>query len=321
MIDGAFALAFAAGMVATFNPCGFAMLPAYLAYFLGMEDESPDSRTAVIRAVKISAVLTLGFVVVFGLAGYALSAASGIQERLPWVTMVIGVALIALGIAFLFGYQLTVGLPKLNKGTNSRQLGSMFLFGVSYAVASLSCTIGPFLAVAGGLFGRGNNSLLSGALIFVVYGLGMGLVLSVLTIAIALAKQGIVTRMRGALKYVTRISGALLVVAGGYLIWYGYWETRIFNGDTTGGGPAEYFFDLNARFNNWINDVGATTVGLALVGFIAIVLLLTWGWWAMNKPLRDGADLHPASIPEGKSADGTKAAVGEPSSDEAQPVG
>ena len=37
MIDGAFAYAFTAGMVATVNPCGFAMLPAYLSYFLGIE--------------------------------------------------------------------------------------------------------------------------------------------------------------------------------------------------------------------------------------------------------------------------------------------
>ena len=62
MIEGAFALAFAAGMVATFNPCGFAMLPAYLAYFVGMEDESPDTWTAVVRAMKVSAAVTTGFV-------------------------------------------------------------------------------------------------------------------------------------------------------------------------------------------------------------------------------------------------------------------
>ena len=38
MIDAPFALAFAAGTVAAFNPCGFALLPAYLGWFLGAED-------------------------------------------------------------------------------------------------------------------------------------------------------------------------------------------------------------------------------------------------------------------------------------------
>ena len=40
VIDGAFALAFTAGMLATVNPCGFAMLPAYLSYFLGIESHA-----------------------------------------------------------------------------------------------------------------------------------------------------------------------------------------------------------------------------------------------------------------------------------------
>ena len=39
-MDARLALAFSAGMVATVNPCGFALLPAYLSYFLGLEDAS-----------------------------------------------------------------------------------------------------------------------------------------------------------------------------------------------------------------------------------------------------------------------------------------
>ena len=37
-MDARLALAFSAGMVATVNPCGFALLPAYLSYFLGLEE-------------------------------------------------------------------------------------------------------------------------------------------------------------------------------------------------------------------------------------------------------------------------------------------
>ena len=46
MIDAPFALALTAGMVATVNPCGFAMLPAYLAYFVGAEDAADDDEDA-----------------------------------------------------------------------------------------------------------------------------------------------------------------------------------------------------------------------------------------------------------------------------------
>ncbi len=31
---------FSAGMTAFFNPCGFAMLPAYVSYYLGQEGEA-----------------------------------------------------------------------------------------------------------------------------------------------------------------------------------------------------------------------------------------------------------------------------------------
>ena len=46
MIDAPLALAFTAGMVATVNPCGFAMLPAYLSFFLGLEGDDDDAPQA-----------------------------------------------------------------------------------------------------------------------------------------------------------------------------------------------------------------------------------------------------------------------------------
>ncbi|MBA2575429.1 MAG: hypothetical protein H0V05_02115 [Euzebyaceae bacterium] len=42
-----FALAFTAGLVASVNPCGFAMLPAYLSFLIGSDDRDrgpPRSR-------------------------------------------------------------------------------------------------------------------------------------------------------------------------------------------------------------------------------------------------------------------------------------
>ncbi len=62
----------------------------------------------------------------------------------PWLTVVIGVALAVGGIAFLIGWEPKLAVPRLDKGGRTRGLWSMFLFGVSYAIASLSCTIGPF---------------------------------------------------------------------------------------------------------------------------------------------------------------------------------
>ena len=63
--------AFALGMVALINPCGFALLPAYLGFFLGLDDaEHERSRlVALNRAQIVGLTMSVGFLVVFGLLG------------------------------------------------------------------------------------------------------------------------------------------------------------------------------------------------------------------------------------------------------------
>jgi cytochrome c-type biogenesis protein len=91
MIDAPLAFAFTAGMVATVNPCGFAMLPAYLSYFIGLEDGGEDARGSVARALVVGVAVSAGFLAVFGVAGLLITA--GIRsfiDYLPWVAIVIG---------------------------------------------------------------------------------------------------------------------------------------------------------------------------------------------------------------------------------------
>jgi cytochrome c-type biogenesis protein len=230
MFDANYGLAVAAGMAATVNPCGFALLPAYLSAFLGSEHRSGGAN-AVGRALAVSAALTAGFVVVFGLFGLVITPlAISIEDKLPWVTIVIGIGLVALGIALLAGKQPTLRIPKLQRGGSDGTLPSMFLFGISYATASLSCTVGPFLAITTTTFR--SSSFIAGVGIFFAYALGMGIVIGVLTVALSLAKATFVQRFRSALPTINRVAGAFIVVAGIYVAYYGWYEIRVFNGDT-----------------------------------------------------------------------------------------
>ena len=86
-----------------------------------------------------------------------------------------------------------------------------------------------FTGAVVGTFRREN--LVSSAAVFVAYALGMTLVLLALTVSLGMAKQGLVRRLRQALPYVNRVSGALLVVAGLYLAHYGWYERRVRAGD------------------------------------------------------------------------------------------
>ncbi|MCD9624256.1 cytochrome c biogenesis CcdA family protein [Rhabdothermincola salaria] len=275
MLEGPFALALAAGMAATVNPCGFALLPAYLAAFVG-EGHQPGVG-AVPRAFAVSGALTLGFVLVFGLFGLVISPlAVSVERYLPWVTIVIGVALVGLGVAMLAGREITLKIPKLGKGGRDGSLPSMFLFGVSYAVASLSCTIGPFLAVTSSTFSSTNVA--SGVTVFVVYALGMGVVVTALTVAAALARAGLATRLRRALPYVSRFSGVLLLLAGAYVAWYGWFEVRVLSG----GDGRDPIVDRATELQTWLQQTlvpddpvtGVVVVGAAL----AVVGGAVWTW-------------------------------------------
>jgi len=273
-MNGSLAYAFGVGMVATFNPCGFAMLPAYLSYFLGLEgeqDTAPDA--SILRALAVGASMTAGFLVVFGVLGIVLEPAlTTINRRLPWVTILLGLVLVALGVAMLAGRTISVRLPKFGRGPESRELSSVFLFGISYALVSLSCTLSLFTAAISTTVQ--DENVIIGMLAFLAYGLGMGLVLMVITLAIALARQSLVKNLRKVLPYINRVSGGLLVLAGLYVVYYGWYELRVFNGTTSGGGVAQWAFDINSSVSRWINEVGATRLGLILGLVIALAVLV-----------------------------------------------
>ncbi len=243
--------AFALGMVALVNPCGFALLPAYLGFFLGLDDGEDAETSSIIalnRAQVVGLSMSAGFLAVFGVLGLFLAGTiTGLQESgwLPRITVVVGVGLVALGIAMLAGFQPMVKIPKMNKGGGSRSVGSMFIFGVSYAVASLSCTIGIFLgaignSASGASFGERLGS-------FVSYAIGMGLLATVLTLAVGFGKKGIVSRFRQLLPKINLISAGVLIVVGIYVALYGIWSEQV--------------LDFSTEPTPWINSIITTAEG------------------------------------------------------------
>ena len=296
MFNGPFALALTAGMAATVNPCGFALLPAYLSAFVGL-DEGASKTSAVSRALKVSAVMTARFIAVFGLFGAVITKLiGGVQEHLPWATIVIGLGLIGLGIYLLMGRQLVLNIPKLQKGGSDGTLLSMFLFGVSYAIASLSCTIGPFLAVTTTTFR--NESYLSGVMIFVMYGLGMGVIVGVLTVAVAFAKDGVVNKFRSLLPKMNKIAGVLLLIAGAYVAYYGWYEVRVFKLGSDGDDPIiDAAIKVQNKLQSWIPTTD-TAPQFAIGGAVLLAAALGYSFWRR----RAGGDVEQAPGTDGESS-------------------
>lgn len=266
------AFALAAGLVAALNPCGFAMLPAYLALVVLGDDPSEARRGrggVVARALVATGLMALGFLLVFGAFGLIVAPlASSLQRYLPAVTIVIGVVMVVLGVWLLSGRELTALLPRSGRGAPTGRLGSMFGYGVAYAIASLSCTIGPFLAVTTSSFAAG--SVLGGVAGFLAYGLGMALVVGVLAVTVALAGHGAATRARRLLPYVNRVAGALLVLVGLYVGYYGVYELRLYFGGGSAQDPVVGAAGaIQQTLSGWVDTVGALPVAVALVVLVA----------------------------------------------------
>jgi cytochrome c-type biogenesis protein len=275
MIDGKFALAFTTGMVATVNPCGFVMLPAYLSFFLGTDDgiERRSTADGIARAIKVSAVMALGFLSVFLLVGVVFKASSStIAKYAKWPTIGIGVLLIAVGIAMVSGWHVPWSTPRLDKGGKHRSIGSLFLFGVSYAIANISCGIAVFVGLVSSTLTR--SGFVSGVAIFLFFGLGMALVIGALTVSLALATDGLLRRLRWLMTRVDRIAGGFLIIVGAYLVYYWLFNITTDYGTktNTGGGLASRVEGWANSLTSWITDTGAVTLGLALGAVVAAAL-------------------------------------------------
>jgi len=161
----------------------------------------------------------------------------------------------------LFGLKVSAITPKLAAGGKDRTVVSMFLYGVSYAIASLGCTIGLFLPA---LASAERNGYVSAVLATVLYGIGMGVTLTALTVALAMARTGLLRFLRRAMQHLDLVAGALMVLTGLYLIWY--WGSTI--GDPVGdkGAAVEQVESWQSRLQNWLNDLGALPIALLFGG-------------------------------------------------------
>ena len=268
--------ALTAGFIAAFNPCGFAMMPAYLSYFLGFDaKQKPSQAQNILRGLKVGLTLCAGFLLVFGVVGLLAATVLG-QSALgrwtAWVTFSLGILLGVLGLAMVIGFQLKVNLPRFQKGGDSRSLMSIFLFGVSYAVVSLGCTLPVFFGTVVLAFTSRNFG--DGLLVFTSYGAGLGVVILVLTLGTALARNEIVGGMRRILPHINRISGVFLVLVGAFLTTYGWWEVQVFRGEIPNNKLVELSEELQTSLSNWAGAAGPTR--LAVAGLFILAGIILW---------------------------------------------
>ncbi|HEC90108.1 MAG TPA: cytochrome c biogenesis protein CcdA [Alphaproteobacteria bacterium] len=258
------AFAFLVGTVATVNPCGFVLLPAYFTRRLDADATAAAGKiTTIANALKIGALTTTGVLVVFGLVGGAVSLGLlWLTRVMPWAGFAIGIVLTIAGLAVLAGKHIGVSLPS-PRWSGIGGGGGDFVYGLGYGIVSLSCTLPIFLSVTGMALA---GSPVAAALNFIAYALGMGTVLTTLSVAAALAGNGFSNIVRKFLPYVNRAGGALLFLAGLYVSYF--WGSALFAVDLPGGSMLAAGESLSGDLRGWLGGEAGQFVVAAVMALL-----------------------------------------------------
>jgi len=220
-IEGNFAYSFILGVLAAVNPCGFVLLPTYLIFFLGTREETElTTSERMRRALVVSSGISIGFLAIFFVIGVISRLfTQWIELNAKYASLAIGIVLVIGGARMLTGWTPKFALPQIG-GVQTKTFRATVIYGVAYAVASIGCTIG-FLTTA--VFGSiALHGFISGVFSILLYGLGMAMLVTALTVSLAFAKTGIVTMIKNRLHIVQRLGAIFVTVTGIYLVLYWY---------------------------------------------------------------------------------------------------
>lgn len=294
-------LSFLRGLVAAVNPCGFILLPTYLMFFLGMQGHRPGSqRASVRRALVVSGSVSAGFLSVFlaaGLVSYHFT--NWINQNAKYATVVIGIGLIGLGVSMLFGFKLPVSTPRLDAGGRTTGVTSMFVYGIAYAVASIGCTIGLFIAT---LFSTRRDGVAAGVMNVLAYGAGMALLVTALTVTLAVANTSLLRVLRGGMLHVEKIAAAFVLLSGIYLVYYFLVVDINETSDPVTTAVENLQTSILTRLSdNW--QLAAVALGGVVASAIAFVI------WHRETPTPDDVD-DVAPIDDAAALDGVDRLTG-----------
>ncbi|MHB1225301.1 MAG: cytochrome c biogenesis CcdA family protein [Gemmatimonadaceae bacterium] len=216
-----YTVAFLAGLVSFLSPCVLPLAPSYITFVTGMsmDDLAGGDRRGARRQAALHATLfILGFSLVFmALGATATIFGSALRRLLPALQQAGGVVIILFGL-YLLG---VLRLPFLMRERRLQlarkptgRVGSV-LVGIAFGAGWTPC-IGPVLASIL-LYAGMQGTMGQGMLLLGIYAVGLGIPFFVAAVAFNWFLAG-ARMLRGRLRVIEHVSGALLVVVGALLV-------------------------------------------------------------------------------------------------------
>ncbi|MBE0517568.1 MAG: redoxin domain-containing protein [Methanophagales archaeon] len=218
-VTGLYLLALLAGVMSFFAPCAFPLMPGYISYYLGRYEGGPTLR----GSVKAGIASATGINGIFALIGAAVAVGgAAVKSYLMYLAPGVGVAIILLGLAMVFGKTeifdrfggiLSSYSSKLGGGA---RYSGLFLYGVGYGLASMGCQAPVFIALI--FAGLASGGALEALLIFLSFSVGMGGMMLTVSVLVGSAKMTILERVRRMVPYINRACGVILIIVGVYFL-------------------------------------------------------------------------------------------------------
>ena len=269
-IEGNFAYSFVLGILAAVNPCGFVLLPTYLLFFLGTrEEENLTTSERLRRALVVGAGISVGFLGIFFVIGVISRLfTQWIEFNAKYASFVIGIGLLVAGVRMLSGWTPKFAMPQIG-GVQTRTFRATVVYGVAYAIASIGCTIG-FLTTA--VFGSiAVNGFVSGVISILLYGLGMAMLVTALTICLAFAKTGLVTLIKNRLNIIEKIGAGFVTLTGIYLI--AYWYAAI--SESNSANFVRRVERWQTKVVSFLQEQGASRLAVILTGVVVTAIVVS----------------------------------------------
>jgi cytochrome c-type biogenesis protein len=212
------------GTAALFSPCAFPLFPAYITWYLALDDRA-GATSRVWRSLGYGAVCGLGAIVFFLLIGLGLSALGGaFSSYLISAKPVVALILVGVGVVMLTDRSLPVpawisgGTRLTAPAAERRPLASLFLYGFGYGLASTGCTLPIYVGLV--VFPLSSGAFTRAFTAFLSFALAMGGFMTLVTVLIAGSKQTLYRYLLASTLHIRRASGVILILIGLYLGYY-----------------------------------------------------------------------------------------------------